>query len=66
MTTSYVVHEKGDRFAIHGIFDTLADAQSYITVSVPKLTSQGYFSDRALNVSSFDILERCDEKGEQL
>ena len=51
----WIVIEKNNRLAVHGIFDTLARAQLWIDVAAPEYARKGYFMDKTLNSDSFTI-----------
>jgi hypothetical protein len=51
----WLVIEKNNRLAVHGIFDTLERAQLWIDTKAPKYARKGYFMDKTLTADSFTI-----------
>jgi len=52
----YGIYEKKDRFALHGIFDSLERAERHIKEIIPVYVAKSYFTDKALTADSFAIL----------
>jgi len=52
---NYLVVEKLNENAVHGVFDSLQRAKSHITQTIPLYVQRGYFTDKTLNKDSFCI-----------
>lgn len=55
---SFVLIEKQNPLAVHGIFDTLEHAQNHLANTIPVYVSRGYFMDKSLTAESFEIVQR--------
>lgn len=54
----YVIIEKANPLATHGICDTRERAQRWIDVLAPEYVAKGYFMDKTLTADSFTIKEK--------
>jgi hypothetical protein len=52
-----MIVEKRDRNALHGIFDSLDRAQLHLERNIPVYVNRGYFMDKTLRASDFEIIE---------
>jgi hypothetical protein len=49
--------EKKNRLACHGVFDSRATAERFLKEVVPVYVARGYYSDKALDADSFEVIE---------
>ena len=54
----YYIVEKTNHLAVHGIFDTQERAAKHLTQTIPMYCANGYFMDKALLPTSFEIMGR--------
>ena len=54
----YYIVEKANHLAVHGIFDTQERATKHLTKTIPMYCANGYFTDKTLLPTSFEIMER--------
>ena len=54
----YYLVEKDNPLAIHGIFDTLENAQRHLKMNIPFYCRRGFFMDKTLTPDSFTITGR--------
>ena len=54
----YALVEKKNHLAVHGLFDSFADAQRHLAQVVPTYVAKGYFMDKTLRAEDFEIAER--------
>ena len=54
----YYIVEKANHLAVHGIFDTQERAAKHLTKTIPMYCAKGYFMDKSLLPTSFEIMER--------
>lgn len=53
----YVMREKANPLAVHGMFDTLASAERHLSETVPSYLARGFYADKSLTIHSFEIAE---------
>lgn len=51
----YHIVEKKNNLAVHAHCDTLESAKRYLAVTVPKHCKLGYYTDKTLKPSDFEI-----------
>jgi hypothetical protein len=54
----YYIVEKDNPIVIHGIFDTLENAQRHLKMNIPFYCRRGFFMDKTLTPESFTITGR--------
>ena len=54
----YYIVEKDNPIVIHGIFDTLENAQRHLKMNIPNYCRRGFFMDKTLTTESFTITGR--------
>lgn len=52
----YKMVEKGNRLAVHGLFDTKELAEYHLRVRIPDYCARGFFMDKTLTPESFEIV----------
>ena len=55
MTHSFKIVERRDRLAVHGIFDSRERAERHLRETIPEYCRLGYFMDKTLTPSDFEI-----------
>jgi len=48
--------EKNNKLAVHGIFDRVEEAEYHLTYRIPEYVQKGFFMDKTLTPSDFEIL----------
>lgn len=59
---SYLLVEKTNHNAVHGLFDDADRAKKHLKEVIPTYVERGYFSDKTLTSDSFEIIERLVRK----
>jgi hypothetical protein len=54
----FVIVEKNNHLALHGIFDSRERADRHLTVVIPGYVSKSYFMDKTLTSDNFEVIER--------
>jgi hypothetical protein len=54
----FLIIEKNNPHAVHGIFDTEERAIRHLTTVIPTYVSLGYFMDKTLTPDSFVVVRR--------
>lgn len=54
----FVIVEKNNHLALHGIFDSRERADRHLTVVIPEYVRKSYFMDKTLTSDSFEVIER--------
>lgn len=54
----YLIVEKQNHNAVHGIFDNEKRAQLHLLKVIPLEVKRGYFQDKSLTANSFMIIEK--------
>ena len=52
----YVIVEKADHLAVHGIFDSRDRAEAFLAGTIPLYVARGFYMDKTLRADSFDVL----------
>jgi len=55
--TQYKLVEKNNHLAVHGLFDVKERAEKHLEETVPEYVRKGYFMDKTLTATSFEIIE---------
>lgn len=50
--------EKRDHLAVHGLFDSRKSGERFLQNVVPEYVSKGYYMDKTLRASDFEIIEK--------
>lgn len=53
----YKIVEKKNPLAVHGLFDTLEQAERHLNEVMPKYVKRGFFMDKTLTENCFEIME---------
>ena len=56
--TVFMLIEKQNPLAVHGIFETLERAEKHLANNIPVYVARGYFTDKTLTADSFEIMKR--------
>lgn len=56
--SKYVLVEKKNRLAVHGLFDSLDRAQRHLKETIPVYVAKGYFMDKTLKATDFEIVQK--------
>ena len=54
----YKIVEKANPLAVHGYFDSFERATQFLRDTIPVYVSRGYYMDKTLTPSSFEVKER--------
>ena len=54
----WLLVEKANHLAIHGMFDTRERADWFLTTMVPLYVARSYYMNKSLTVSSFEVIRR--------
>lgn len=54
---SWVIVEKKNRLARHGIFDDRKRAEEHLQKTIPVYVAKGFFTDKTLTADSFEIID---------
>lgn len=57
----YIIIEKRNHLAIHGIFNTFDAAQHHLENTIPEYIKRGYFADKTLTADCFKVTMRGDK-----
>lgn len=53
----FKIVEKENQLAVHGLFDSRERAELHLKVTIPEYVKKGYFMDKTLKSSDFEIIE---------
>lgn len=58
----YLLVEKKNHLAVHGIFDSQHQAEQFLKKVVPLYVSKSYYIDKALTATDFEVIKRGNKK----
>ena len=56
--TGYLIVEKKNHYAVHGIFHSLERAENHLKTIIPEYIKKSYFTDKTLKADSFEIIKK--------
>jgi hypothetical protein len=54
----YLLIEKKNKLAVHGIFHSKEAAEKFLQNTVPTYVSKGFYSDKSLTANSFKVVKQ--------
>jgi non-ribosomal peptide synthetase component E (peptide arylation enzyme) len=60
--SQYIIVEKKNHLAVHAHCSTLESANHWIEALAPQYCAKGYFMDKTLTPSCFEVIERTNTK----
>lgn len=57
----WVIRQKKDHLAIHGLFDSRDRADRHLRENTPEYVRRGYYTDKTLRTEDFEVHEQPDK-----